>query len=106
MAGKLDGQIKAVEDKITKVGCEIDDVSEQLKPIVAQLADPELRGEHRPELLEREKRLGKKEEQLRAEKEQLRAEKVQLRAEKELLLTAELQHGAAADRPRSFACIL
>ena len=81
MADKLDGQIKAVEVKITKVEGEIDEVKGQLK-LVAQLEDPELREVQRAELLEEKKRLGTKEEQLRAKEDRLRAEK-------QLLLTAK-----------------
>ena len=84
MADELDVQIKAVEVKITKVEGEIDDVSEQLKRIVTRLDNPELRGEQRAELLEREK-------QLRAEKDRLGKKEDRLRKEKELLLTAKQQ---------------
>ena len=82
MADELDGQIKAVEVKITKVEGEIDEVNEQLK-LVAQQEDPELRKVRRAELLEEKK-------QLRAKEAQLRKEKEDLRAEKQLLLTAKL----------------
>ena len=86
MADELNGQIKAVEDKIAKVEGEIEKVSLQLECIVAQLADPELRGEPRTELLEEKKRLGTEVHDLREEKKQLR--------EKENLLLAKQQQGA------------
>ena len=85
MADELDRQIKAVEAEIAEVKGEIKDVSEQLKLIVAQLADPELRGEPRAELLEREKRLGKEMERLGTKEHDLREEK---------LLIAKQQQGA------------
>ena len=86
MADELDRQIQAVQDKIAEVENEIKEVTEQLKPIVAQLADPELLGEPRAEVLEEKKRLATKEEQLRTKEHDLR--------EKEKLLMAKQQHGA------------
>ena len=80
MTDELNGQIKAVEAKIAKVEGEIEKVTEQLEHIVEHLADPELREERRPELLEDKKalraevqRLGTKEQQLRDEKKLLMA---------------------------------
>ena len=68
MADELNGQIKAVEAKIAKVEGEIEKVTERLESIVAQLADPELRGKQRTELLEEKKRLGTEVHDLREEK--------------------------------------
>ena len=83
MADELNGQIKAVEAKIAKVEGEIERVTERLENIVLQLADPELRGEPRTELLEREKGLRTEVHDLREEKKQLREKEKDLRKEKQ-----------------------
>ena len=85
MADELNGQIKAVEAEIAEVKGEIKKGTEQLERLVEQLADPELREERRPELLEEKRRLSTREQQLRTEVHDLREEK---------LLIAKQQQGA------------
>ena len=93
MADVIDVQIKAVEAEIADVKDEIKEDSEQLKLILAQLADPGLREERRPELLEEKRRLGAEVQRLGKEMEGLRTKEHDLR-EKEKLLMAKQQQGA------------
>ena len=99
MADELSEQIKVVEAKIAKVEGRIETVTEQLERIVARLEGPELSGEQRAELVEREKRLGGEVHDLREKEKQLR--------EKENLLMVKQQQGAGCRSwPRCSAHVL
>ena len=91
MADELNGQIKAVEAEIAEVKGEIKEDSAQLKLILAQLADPGLREERRPELLEEKRRLGMEIQRLGTREHDLRTEKELLLKKEDRLLSAKLQ---------------